>query len=112
MQPILPKARSWPLVLQQTIVCDRDTQTASDNVLPASEPTSSSTVPVTRPKKRCYQSSKLLQRHYYPEGSWGWVIVFCATFIYVLNHGLQLAFSVTNMMVALRYRVTLIETGL
>jgi len=111
MQSLLPKARSWPLVLQQTIVCDRETQTASDNALPESV-SSPSTLPATRPKKRYYQSSKLLQRHYYPEGGWGWVVIFCATFICILNHGLQLAFNVTNMQVAVRHHVTLIETGL
>lgn len=115
MQSLLPKARSWPLALQQTIVCDRETQTANDHhAVPASNSivsTAVPAVPAARPKKRCYQSSKLLQRHYYPEGGWGWVIIFCATFIYILNHGLQLAFNVTNMLVAVSYHVTLIETG-
>ena len=32
-----------------------------------------------------------LRRHYYPEGSWGWVIVVVALITAILNHGLQLS---------------------
>lgn len=30
-----------------------------------------------------------LKQHYYPEGGWGWFIVFIAVVVHVLNHGLQ-----------------------
>jgi hypothetical protein len=32
-----------------------------------------------------------LRRHYYPEGSWGWIIVIVSVIINILNHGLQLS---------------------
>ncbi|KAK7605250.1 hypothetical protein V9T40_007108 [Parthenolecanium corni] len=30
-----------------------------------------------------------LKQHYYPEGGWGWVIVFCALCVQTMTHGLQ-----------------------
>ncbi len=35
-----------------------------------------------------------LKQHYYPEGGWGWVIVFCALCVQTFNHGLQMGFGV------------------
>ncbi|XP_050099767.1 uncharacterized protein LOC126579992 [Anopheles aquasalis] len=32
-----------------------------------------------------------LRRHYYPEGSWGWIVLAVATVQAILNHGVQLA---------------------
>uniref|UniRef100_A0A182FK04 Uncharacterized protein n=1 Tax=Anopheles albimanus TaxID=7167 RepID=A0A182FK04_ANOAL len=32
-----------------------------------------------------------LRRHYYPEGSWGWIVLAVATIQAILNHGVQLA---------------------
>ncbi|XP_062540844.1 uncharacterized protein LOC134208892 [Armigeres subalbatus] len=32
-----------------------------------------------------------LRRHYYPEGDWGWVIVFVGMFSIILNHGVQIS---------------------
>uniref|UniRef100_A0A182X5A5 Uncharacterized protein n=1 Tax=Anopheles quadriannulatus TaxID=34691 RepID=A0A182X5A5_ANOQN len=32
-----------------------------------------------------------LRRHYYPEGSWGWVVLAVGTLQAILNHGVQLS---------------------
>nr|XP_029717264.1 uncharacterized protein LOC109421688 [Aedes albopictus] len=32
-----------------------------------------------------------LRRHYYPEGDWGWVIVFVGMLSIILNHGVQIS---------------------
>uniref|UniRef100_A0A182N0Z8 Uncharacterized protein n=1 Tax=Anopheles dirus TaxID=7168 RepID=A0A182N0Z8_9DIPT len=32
-----------------------------------------------------------LRRHYYPEGSWGWVVLLVGTLQAILNHGVQLS---------------------
>lgn len=37
------------------------------------------------------QARKLLCRHYYPEGGWGWVIVVVGTLVHLLGSGLQLS---------------------
>ncbi|KAK9717003.1 hypothetical protein QE152_g24414 [Popillia japonica] len=39
------------------------------------------------------QARRLLCRHYYLEGGWGWVIAVCAFLVQILNHGVQLSCS-------------------
>lgn len=109
MQSLVPKAQSWPL-LQQTIVCDRETQTVIESK-PLPDVDIAVQQPVRVPKKQFFSSRKLLQRHYYPEGSWGWVIIFCGTCIHILNHGLQLSFSICTLFISARYQVSLTDTG-
>ncbi|KAG5875831.1 hypothetical protein JTB14_007253 [Gonioctena quinquepunctata] len=66
----LSRAQSWPLL--------------------------SGAVPVedARPAKSSQiQARRLLCRHYYPEGGWGWVVAVCALLVNVINHGVQLSCS-------------------
>ncbi|XP_076048483.1 monocarboxylate transporter 10-like isoform X2 [Oratosquilla oratoria] len=46
-----------------------------------------------RPSKRPgdVPKSATIGRHYYPEGGWGWVVLFMATLIHTSNHGLHQA---------------------
>lgn len=39
------------------------------------------------------QARRLLCRHYYLEGGWGWVVATCSVLVHVLAHGLQLSCS-------------------
>lgn len=52
-----------------------------------------------------------LQRHYYPEGGWGWVIVATAVAVHVLNHGLNLSAAVTLGSAAIKFGQPAINTG-
>lgn len=52
-----------------------------------------------------------LQRHYYPEGGWGWVIVATAIAVHVLNHGFQLSAGVTLGSAAVKFGQPVINTG-
>jgi len=52
-----------------------------------------------------------LQRHYYPEGGWGWVIVATAVAVHVLNHGFQLSAAVTLSPAANKYEQPVVHTG-
>ncbi|VVC32197.1 Hypothetical protein CINCED_3A000011 [Cinara cedri] len=52
-----------------------------------------------------------LQRHYYPEAGWGWVIVATAIAVHVLNHGLQLSAAVTLGAAAVKFGQPVINTG-
>lgn len=36
---------------------------------------------------------RLLCRHYYPEGGWGWVIATVGVIVQILTHGIQLSYS-------------------
>lgn len=46
-----------------------------------------------------------LWQNYYPEGQWGWIIVFCALIVQAINHGFQLSFSTFLVAVDQRFRV-------
>jgi len=52
-----------------------------------------------------------LQRHYYPEGGWGWVIVATAVVVHVLNHGLQLSAAVMLRPAAEKHKQPVVNTG-
>lgn len=52
-----------------------------------------------------------LQRHYYPEGGWGWVILATAIAVHLLNHGLQLSAAITLKFAADKHRQPVIHTG-
>lgn len=52
-----------------------------------------------------------LQRHYYPEGGWGWVIVATAVAVHVLNHGFQLSAAVTLKSATDRHGQTTVNAG-
>lgn len=52
-----------------------------------------------------------LQRHYYPEGGWGWVILATAVVVHVLNHGLQLSAAVMLRPAAEKHKQPVVNTG-
>jgi len=54
---------------------------------------------------------RLLWRHYYPEGGWGWVVVCCCTAVHVLNAGLQLSVGVLLVTTSRRFEVSIIYSG-
>ncbi|EFN84989.1 hypothetical protein EAI_17330, partial [Harpegnathos saltator] len=41
------------------------------------------------------QARRLLCRHYYPEGGWGWVVTVVSTLVHLLGSGLQLSIPAT-----------------
>lgn len=52
-----------------------------------------------------------LQRHYYPEGDWGWVIAATAVVVHLLNHGFQLSAAITLGFAAEKHGQTVVNTG-
>lgn len=52
-----------------------------------------------------------LQRHYYPEAGWGWVVMATAIAVHVLNHGFQLSAAVTLGAAAVKFGQPVINTG-
>lgn len=38
-----------------------------------------------------------LWQNYYPEGGWGWIVLFCTFIIQTMNHGFQLGFPVVSL---------------
>lgn len=57
------------------------------------------------------QARRLLCRHYYPEGGWGWVVVFCCTSVHLLVGGLQLSWAVLLAPTARKFDVPPLHTG-
>lgn len=76
MSSSLSRAQSWPLL--------------AANAAAAAE-TSKGTVPGARAAQ--LQARRLLCRHYYLEGGWGWVVTTCSVLVHILSHGMQLACS-------------------
>lgn len=52
-----------------------------------------------------------LQRHYYPEGDWGWVIVVTAVVVHLVNHGFQLSAAVTLRFAVDNHAQPVVNTG-
>lgn len=50
---------------------------------------------------------RTLRVHYYPEGNWGWVVLFVAVIIQSFNHGLHLAFGMLLLKLTIEF-----ETGI
>jgi hypothetical protein len=46
-----------------------------------------------------------LWQNYYPEGQWGWIVVFCALVVQAINHGAQLGVSTLLVKVDRRFHV-------
>lgn len=44
-----------------------------------------------------------IKQHYYPEGGWGWLVLFCALLVQVLTHGLHVAVGVLTPEVLRRF---------
>ncbi|XP_015840595.1 monocarboxylate transporter 12 isoform X3 [Tribolium castaneum] len=51
------------------------------------------------------QARRLLCRHYYPEGGWGWIVATCAVLVHIVNHGFQLSCSQLVAPAAFKFHV-------
>lgn len=52
-----------------------------------------------------------LRQHYYPEGGWGWVVVFAGFFSQMISHGLQLSYGILTVKAIQQYKENHIDTG-
>ncbi|XP_018332376.1 monocarboxylate transporter 12-like isoform X2 [Agrilus planipennis] len=48
-----------------------------------------------------------LKQHYYPEGGWGWVVVFAGFIVSFLGHGLLLSFGMLQMEIERKFQMPL-----
>ena len=48
-------------------------------------------------------------QHYYPEGGWGYIVLFCGFIVELMSYGLQQAFGIMIVFISIRYRVFEIE---
>lgn len=54
---------------------------------------------------------RLLCRHYYLEGGWGWVVATCGVLVHILSHGLQLGCSVMVTPAAKKFQVDAVHVS-
>jgi len=52
-----------------------------------------------------------LNKHYYPEGGWGYVIVVTTILVHLISHGLQLASGLLMSTIMTRYKKTIEDSG-
>ena len=52
-----------------------------------------------------------LNRHYYPEGGWGWCVIGASVLVQILNHGLQLSSGVLLEPAASKFRARITDSG-
>jgi len=53
-----------------------------------------------------------LNKHYYPEGGWGYVIVVTTILVHLISHGLQLASGLLMSTIITRYKKTVEDSGI
>jgi len=53
-----------------------------------------------------------LDKHYYPEGGWGYVIVATTILVHLISHGLQLASGLLMSTIMTRYKKTVEDSGI
>lgn len=98
--PTLSRAQSWPL-LQPAGPMPGTQRPAEKKNKECRAPTPAAIHLTAQAIAR-----RLLCRHYYPEGGWGWTIVVCATLAQLLAHGLQLSYGVMVHSAQRKYVIT------
>lgn len=120
----LSRALSWPLLnangcLPQLPGPDEDDGTRQSASPPATPSLVASKLGALGAKVKgaggpgpgVQQARRLLCRHYYPEGGWGWVVVFCCASVHLLVGGLQLSWAVLLAPTARKFDVLPLHTG-
>lgn len=101
MSSSLSRAQSWPLLVQAA---------GGGGATSAGGGTTHKPPPPASPKAPV-EPRRLLRRHYYPEGGWGWVVLIASTLVQILNHGLQLSAGVLLVPTAQRFGAAISEAG-
>lgn len=105
----LSRARSWPLLAPPPPTED-----------PGGAPMPGAEAPVSRRVRAAPYDAhlaaqmvarRLLCRHYYPEGGWGWTVTACALLVQLLVHGLQLGYVVLVRTAQKKFDVTPLQAS-
>lgn len=119
MSSTLSRAQSWPLLVPSiAIVNDANVNNNNNNENTSGAVGVGAIIPgeqqVVNPNsspKNDGETRRLLRRHYYPEGGWGWVVVTASVIVQALNHGLQLSVGVFLPFTGGRFDVPFIDAG-
>jgi hypothetical protein len=100
----LIRALSWPLI--STLPAEAPEKNCNGNHKIANGKSGTKHAPTFQ---QLIAARRLICRRYYPEGAWGWVIIFVGVVVNVLTHGLQLSAFSFLMPAGHRFKVTEVE---
>lgn len=111
---VMARSNTWPVVV---VRLDDNGVHVIENGAPTSDAGGACTVVTDDLGAACpvaplsARKRATLQRHYYPEGDWGWIVLATAVAVHVLNHGFQLSSAVTLQLAADRHGQTAVNAG-
>lgn len=82
----LIRALSWPLISTSPLEANEKDRTANQTLVSGKNGTKH----IAPTFQQLIAARRLICRRYYPEGGFGWVILFVGALVNVLTHGLQL----------------------
>ncbi|KAK2579597.1 hypothetical protein KPH14_010891 [Odynerus spinipes] len=96
----ISRARSWPLLDAEERRCRDDGKNCKkkqENSIGLKKDQKKKSEGNEHPSEGSpqVQARRLLCRHYYPEGGWGWVVTVVGTLVHLLGPGLQLSVPAT-----------------
>lgn len=96
----LSRARSWPLLdtagKKNCTVCVNNSSLKKNHPVKTSDGIDKINIAAVQAESNPQvQAKRLLCRHYYPEGGWGWVVTFVGTLVHILGPGLQFSVPAT-----------------
>lgn len=109
----LIRALSWPLIT--TTPCEQpkrnSTKIPNQDSNHLNVPKANGTKPSVATFQQLVAARRLLCRRYYPEGGWGWIVVFVSVLTNLLTHGLQLSFGIYLDFTTKRFHENWINVG-
>lgn len=100
------RALSWPLITTTPLESIEKPSSNGTNKLPTSNGKSGKHAPTFQ---QLIVARRLLARRYYPEGSFGYVILFVGLIVNTLTHGLQLSAFFFLLPASIRFDVDEVE---
>lgn len=102
----LIRALSWPLISTSPLEATEKNCNLNHNLVNGKNGTKLKHAPTFQ---QLIAARRLICRRYYPEGNWGWVIIFVGVVVNVLTHGLQLSAFAFLIPAGARFKVSEVE---
>lgn len=101
----LIRALSWPLISTSPLESTEKNCNGKHNLVNGK----SGTKHHAPTFQQLIAARRLICRRYYPEGGFGWIILFVGVIVNVLTHGLQLCATSFLMPAGIRFKVSSVE---
>lgn len=100
----LIRALSWPLISTSPLETTEKNCAGTHNLVNGKAKTK-----LAPTFQQLIAARRLICRRYYPEGGWGWIILFVGVVVNVLTHGLQLCATSFLVPAGQRFKVESLE---